>query len=390
MTANVDVSAAELRDIGLRVGVDAIGATTADPFVEILPALRRYYAEGRESGFEHPVAEERIDPRSLCPESRSLVAVALSYATAATASLEHPRGRRGVVSRYAWGDDYHGILRHKLDLLAGELVQRVGRPLSQRAFVDTSPLSDRAVAARAGIGWIGKNGSLITDAHGSWVFLGTLATEAVIEATPRKVDAEGRAVASLDECGDCDLCLVACPTGALVAPYELDSKKCLSYITQAKGMVPQAYRKALGRRMWGCDTCQTVCPKNTFSLVGTDPSIVPDADLSFPDPIAVLNMTGRQFRRVFGHTAAAWRGFSVWKRNALIALGNMRDREAFPTIVACLKDARPEIRASAAWALRRIDPRGARPFVRKALDIETDPAVRLEMAWAETGTGIEV
>lgn len=187
---------------------------------------------------------------------------------------------------------------------------------------------------------------------------------------------------ALDQCGDCTLCLTACPTGALREPYILDSASCLSYITQASGHMPAEYRKPLGRRVWGCDTCQTVCPKNHVSLLAADPRLDPDEDTSYPDLIAILTMSNRAFMRRFGKTAGAWRGPTVWRRNALIALGNMRTHGALSAIIPYLTHERPELRGSAAWALRQIDATGTRSAVAEAWDRESDPDVRAEMLWA--------
>lgn len=368
------VTLAQLRQIGEQCKVDAIGATTAEPFTDVLPALQAYYAEGRASGFEHPIAEERIDPRTILPSARSMVSIAVSYVTADTKAARRPKGTRGVVSVYAWGEDYHRVLARKLLQVATALEGIVGRPFHYVSCVDTAPLVDRAVAARAGLGWIGKNCCLITPAHGSWVFLGTLVTDLEIRV-------EGAEDSLLDGCGDCTLCITACPTGALREPYILDSQQCLSYVTQMKGMVPQKFRTALGRRVWGCDTCQTVCPKNAPSLLGQEESFAPVPELSFPELQHILTLSTRAFRREFGATAAAWRGVQVWRRNALIALGNARDPAAIQAILPFLVDPRSEIRSAAAWALQRIDEPDTYSAVRAAWECEPDESVRAEMAW---------
>ncbi|MHB1629417.1 MAG: tRNA epoxyqueuosine(34) reductase QueG [Bacilli bacterium] len=392
-----EISFAELEAIGREAAVEAIGVADAEPFHDLMPLLRRYYAEGRSSGFEHPLGEQRVDPGALLPGAQSIVSIAVPYRTRQTVAMRRPKGRRGMVSAYAWGRDYHPVLKEKLRMVADLLERACGRAIRSLPCVDTAPLVDRAVAERAGIGFVGKNCMVITKEYGSWVFLGALLTDVRIEPQSSPM--------SMDSCGDCDLCLTACPTGALREPFVLDSQSCLSYLTQSKGMIAEEYRAALGRRVWGCDTCQTVCPKNHVSLLGEEAAFTPDPELSFPDLKRILTLSGRAFMREFGHTAAAWRGFSVWRRNAVIALGNMRDLEALPLLLPLLSDPRPEIRASAAWALSRIDIHGAsapptngkkmrlRRFsgmadasvgdaVRAAYGDEHDEAVRREMEWA--------
>ena len=372
-----DIAWPTLEAAAIEAGFDTFGVTSADPFHTLIPFLEAYYQEGRESGFEHPLSALRWNPRALFPEAQSIVAVALPYETEAGRRLRHPSFRHGIVSRYAWGSDYHKVMRDKLQDLASRLSARSGRELHTLACVDTSSLVDRAVALRAGIGWIGKNAMLITKKYGSYVFLGALLLDASIEPEPVNHT-------EFDDCGACTLCLQACPTGALVDEGVLDGKKCLSGITQYKGVIPEEYRRPLGRRVWGCDTCQTVCPKNRLTLVSLAKEFVPDPELSFPDLTALLHMSARQFRAAYGHTAAAWRGHQVLRRNAIIALANARDLSALPDLIELLADPRPEIRGSAAWALRCLDPLKSREEVRRAWQCEDDESVKLEMIWAVT------
>jgi epoxyqueuosine reductase len=364
-----------IQRIGEELGIDGIGVTDAEPFHDVREHLEMYHELGHESGFEHPVVEERIDPRGILPEAKSIIAIAMAYRTEKYTSQKKPEGLRGQMSIYAWGMDYHHVLKEKLTQLAARLEQEVGRPITVHNSVDTGPLVDRAVAQRAGIGWLGKNCSVITDKHGSWVFLGQLITDISIEPNEP---------APPPQCADCpDLCLRACPTKALVNPFQTDSKKCLSYITQMKGFVPEEYRAKLGRRLWGCDTCQVVCPKNKEVAFGTAIEFDPEPEYAFPDIMKILEMSNRQFRREYGGSAAAWRGVKVMQRNAVIALGNMREEKALPKLLELLEqDERPEIRGTAAWSLRKIDEAGTREQVAAAYERETDEEARHEMRWA--------
>jgi epoxyqueuosine reductase len=362
----------DMEEIRKKLGIDLLGTTTAEPFHDVVETLQMYRERGYESGFEHPVIEERVDPSAHVPGAKSIVAIAMAYHTEQHADLKRPKGIRGALSKYAWGLDYHLVLREKLDELADEIQQRVGRKIKYSSSVDTGPLVDRSVAHRAGIGWFGKHCSIITEKFGSWVFLGQLVTDVAIEPSPP-------GPASL--CGDCDLCMRACPTGALVDPFTTDSSKCLSYITQMKGFVPEEYRTKFGTRIWGCDTCQAVCPSNKGAAAGTHEGFLPDQDLSYPDLLELLEMSNREFKRIFGKTAAAWRGLTVMKRNAIIALGNIKDARAVPKLIQLLQDERPEIRGTAAWSLGRIGGPEARAAVQKAMAEETDPQVMKEMSW---------
>ncbi|MGB8956363.1 MAG: tRNA epoxyqueuosine(34) reductase QueG [Tumebacillaceae bacterium] len=364
-----------IQRIGEELGIDGIGVTTAEPFHEVTEYLQMYHEQGHASGFEHPVIEERVDPKALMPEAQSIIAIAMAYRTERYPEQKMPEGLRGQMSVYAWGMDYHFVLRDKLDKLAARLEQEVGRPIQVHNSVDTGPLVDRAVAQRAGIGWVGKNCSLITDKHGSWVFLGQLVTDIRIEPNePQR----------LPQCEDCpDLCLRACPTKALVNPFQTDSSKCLSYITQMKGFIPEEYRAKLGRRLWGCDTCQVVCPKNREATFGTAIEFDPNPEYAFPDLMHILTLSNRQFRREYGESAAAWRGVRVMQRNAIIALGNMKEQAAVPTLIELMvRDERPEIRGTAAWALQKIDAEGTRAEVATAYQREQDEEAKREMAWA--------
>ncbi|UOF90864.1 tRNA epoxyqueuosine(34) reductase QueG [Fodinisporobacter ferrooxydans] len=364
-----------LEDIAERIGIDAIGVTDARPFLELKPILEAYREHGYETGFEHPVIEERMDPSLLVPDAKSIIAIAIAYKTAQTDRTRKPaEGIRGMVSKYAWGKDYHHVLREKLVQLVAELEVYAGHPFQYHMSVDTGPMVDRAVANRAGIGWVGKNCSIITEAHGSWVFLGQLVTDLPFAEWSQPI---------LSQCGDCDLCITACPTGALT-PFSTNSSKCLSYITQMKGHIPEEYRKKLGKRIWGCDTCQVVCPENKHPnlLLSLHEQFLPEPELAYPDLMAILEMSNRQFKRIFGHTALAWRGLKVMQRNAILALGNLHDQRAIPKLKALVEDPREEIRAAAAWSLGQIGSSDQIPFLHTALEQETDEVVKHEILQA--------
>lgn len=355
-----------LKEIARRIGLDLVGIAGAAPFAAEEEALRQRAARGLVTPFVPADPAERCRPELALPGARSIVSAAASY--------YHPfprlpaTGPVGEVSRYAWGADYHRILGGKLDLLAGWLRERGA---ACRVMADTGPLLDRAVARRAGLGWIGKNGCLITPRYGSWVFLGEIVTTAELAPDPPF---------TADGCSGCDLCLRACPTGAIVEPGVVDHRRCLSYVTQMKGAIPPHLRPALGRRVWGCDTCQAVCPPNRrlarrlarcpTPRQGGDrhpanPEFAPRSPLQVRPPLAtLLEMDNSRFRGVYAATAMGWRGRKTLQRNALVALGNALAgagrtrpdavRPLLPALDRALRDERAEIREHAAWALDRI------------------------------------
>jgi epoxyqueuosine reductase len=365
-----ELSIRDMEELRQQLDIDLLGVTTSEPFCGLTERLTEHREKGYESGFEHPIIEERVDPSRLVPDAKSIVAIGMAYYTDHHHTLRRPKGTRGVLSKYAWGNDYHPILRKKLEELAHAIERKLGRAIAWHASVDTGPLVDRAVAERAGIGWFGKNCNIITEQFGSWVFLGQLVTDVKIE--PYRPFEGSR-------CGDCDLCMRACPTGAIIAPFTIDSSKCLAYITQMKGMIPREFRSKMGTRIWGCDTCQVVCPSNKGITFSGHADFVPEPELSFPELNELLHMSNKQFKRRYGHTAAAWRGLTVIKRNAIIALGNMREKRAVPQLLPFLKDERPELRGTTVWALGKIGTDEAVKAIREARMNEKDPLVLQEM-----------
>lgn len=332
----------------LSLGIDQIGFASAEPFLELRHRLERHRNLGRESGFEHPDLEARTVPVRSLPQAQSIIAIAVAYPARLTdAPRSEPGARRGVLSRSAWGMDYHAVLRERLARLEEWLRAHVpaGFDLVTQSMVDTGALSDRAVAERAGIGWIGKNSALISPQYGSWLYLGELLTNVPFE--PDEPIEDG--------CASCTACIDACPTGALVAPYELDAQKCISYLTQTKGLIAPEYMKKIGNRLYGCDTCQTSCPKNKGMNWTHHPELRPDPEQVKPLLEPILQLSNRAFKEQFGSSAAAWRGRKPIQRNALIGLGHFREATAMESIGRVLReDERFELRATAAWALGRM------------------------------------
>ena len=377
----MELSLERLKELGRLAGFDAVGATSADPFDEMTEVLKDYAERGR-TGFEHEDIALRVNPKQWMPEAQSLIAVAMAYLTpqGQRVAKQHPKERpAGRISVYSYGEDYHRVMSERLDILKNLLETELGRPVCAQKAVDTSPLVDRRVAERAGIGWIGKNCMFYTPSHGSFVFLGTLLVDVSIEAAQ---------AAQVNRCGTCSLCMQACPTQALIAPGVIDATRCLSYITQMKGSIPEPYRAKMGTRVWGCDTCQWACPENKPVEASPHERYRPVEELAYPDLVELLYLSNREFMRRYGKSAAAWRGVRTLQRNALIALGNLKNPEAVVHLAKFLRHERSEFRTSAAWSLRRIGGEAARLAVAQALQVEEDEQVKREMVWAVEKEGV--
>lgn len=316
--------------------------------------------------YDAAYAEAAADARRLLPDARSVVCIAVRYATP---SVRSERGR-GRVSNYAWSADYHRRMQAILADLAARLTTLGGRCV---VACDTSPLAERAFAERAGLGWIGKHTNLIVRGHGSFVFLGEVVTTLELP-----VDQPIRT-----SCGSCTRCVQACPTNALRGDYTIDARRCISDLTQRRGTIPRELRPMIGEWIWGCDLCQEACPptrRAPFDAVGFAPR---DAQTAAPPLQALLTLNAAQFRERFGPTAMGWRGAAILRRNAAIALGNGLDRADVPALAASLSDdpAR-SVREHAAWALGRIGSPAAVDALRAALARERDPRVRTEIVTA--------
>ena len=351
-----------MAELGLAlVGVTEAGADAA---VRDLLAVRR--ASGLVAPFASWEPEMRADPRRFWPEARTIISVAVAYPRV---TEDPPPGLYGLVARSLRGPDYHRVVKERLSALAERLRRVLSRPFRWQAWVDSVPAVERFLAWRAGLGFFGKNCCLISPSLGSWFWLGEL----VLDVEPEDLSVPPPAFASeVSECGSCGRCLAACPTGALVSPYVLDPSRCLSYLTQAKGPLPKEYRALLGRRLFGCDTCQEVCPYNRGVSEPGDRSAFPGAWL----PLEPLLFRGREF---LAGTALAWRGVSVVARNAAVVLGNLGEPGSVPLLESVLRHPSVLVRSHAAWALGRVGTRRARAVLARAVYQEPDPSVKQEI-----------
>ncbi|RPJ95502.1 tRNA epoxyqueuosine(34) reductase QueG [Rummeliibacillus sp. TYF005] len=352
------------------IGVDKIGFTSASPFMELKNHLRRQQELGYQSGFEESDIEKRTEPKLLLENAASIIAIAIAYPSKMQNAPQGKKGaRRGIFCRASWGIDYHTVLREKLALLEAFLQEKVPE-CKIRSMVDTGELSDRAVAERAGIGWSGKNCAVITPEYGSYVYLGEMITDLPFESDEPMED----------QCGECRLCLDVCPTGALVQGGQLNSQKCVAYLTQTKGFLPDEYRAKIGNRIYGCDTCQTVCPKNKGKSNWIHEAFKPDPEVAKPLLEPLLAISNRDFKETYGHISGSWRGKKPIQRNAIIALAHFKEVSALPTLIEVFqKDERPVIRGTAAWAIGKIGGKEVEEVLREGLIREKDEEVQLEI-----------
>jgi epoxyqueuosine reductase len=356
----------DIRGAASALGIDKIGFASADPFLELKERLIRHRELGHESGFEEPDIEKRVNPHLIFDNPRSIIAIAVAYPSKlSNPPKSEPGAYRGMVARTAWGDDYHHVLRDRLARLEDYIRERVP-DARMESMVDTGALSDRAVAERAGIGWSGKNCAIITPEWGSWVYLGEMLTN-----LPFPPDTP-----VTEDCGDCTLCLDACPTGALVGPGQINAQLCVSFLTQTKSYIDDDLKRKIGNRLYGCDTCQVVCPKNKGKHWTHQEELQPDPELIKPLLKPLLTIGNREYKEKYGSNASSWRGKKPIQRNAVIALGNFRDESAVKDLTnMLLRDVRPELRATAAWALGRIAVPEAIEALYKALAGEQDACV---------------
>jgi len=359
-----------VKDLGRRQGFDLVGISPVAP-----PPHEASFAEWLKQGYAGEMTylprteARRRHPGSFLPWAKSVISVALNYYTPYQRPT-HNDGLKGWIARYAWGDDYHGILEERLATFHLALEEAVGHPIQARAYVDAGPVLERDFGARAGIGWFGKNTTLLSTEIGSYFFLGELFTD--LELAP---DTPIR-----DRCGQCTLCLKACPTNAFVGPYVLDARRCISYLTiELKGPIPRDLRPLVGIHVFGCDICQEVCPYNTKPPVTAEAGFFPREGLHAPDLLPLLALTEEEFRVKFRHspiTRAKRRGLL---RNVCVALGNLRDPAAVPGLTAALADPEPLVRGHAAWALGQIGGPEALAALEEAASRETEPTVQEEI-----------
>jgi epoxyqueuosine reductase len=365
------------------LGFVRIGFATVAPLARH-DAYRAWLDRGYGADMEYlsAQADERRDPRALLATARTIVTVALSYAHADAVPAERlVRGPHGRIARYARGDDYHVVLKRKLRQLAAAVAAGSGRPIAFLPCVDTAPLLERELAAAGGIGFQAKNTMLIAPGVGSFIVLGELLTD--LECAPLPDDD------SAVRCGQCRRCLDACPTGAFVDAYTLDSRRCIAYLTiENPGPIPRAMRPLIGDHVFGCDICQDVCPFNAGARASGAPELAPRPEHVRPSLVRLLGLGAAQFRKWQRESALRRIHRPQLLRNAAVALGNIGGVAELPALMQALGEASPLVRAHVAWAIARIVARTVLPasgadalaaIVDAALTRENAPEVRAEL-----------
>ncbi|MEC9347234.1 MAG: tRNA epoxyqueuosine(34) reductase QueG [Pseudomonadota bacterium] len=333
--------------------------------------LRHFIDSGRhgEMGWLADRVDWRADPRALWPEVRSVIMLQASYAPDRDPLEGLRETGQGLVSAYAARRDYHDVVKGALKRLGQWLVHRAGGEI--KVFTDTAPVMEKPLAALAGIGWQGKHTNLVSRTHGSWTFLGAIYT--TLDLAPD--------TPATDHCGTCSRCLDICPTAAFPAPYQLDARRCIAYLTvEHRGQIPAEFRTAIGNRVFGCDDCLAVCPWNRFARAVRAGRLAEREDLSRAPLGALLALDDAAFRTRFAGTPVKRLGRDRFIRNVLVAAGNSGDTNLAPAVERLLSDPSPLVRGMAVWALYRLDPDRADACRRKFHAVENDPGVRTEWA----------
>ena len=313
----------------------------------------------------------KADVRQLLAEAKSIISLAINYYT-----LDPPKAlaadpARGQISRYAWGDDYHDVIRQRLTELIDFIKQTAETELKTRVCVDTAPIIEREYAQKAGLGWIGKNTNLIHWRSGSWYFLAEVLINIALESDTPSVRGS---------CGTCTRCIEACPTDAIIEPNVLDSRLCISYLTiELKDGIPKALRPKIGNLIFGCDICQEVCPWNSKAVPTDEPAFQPRAENFAPKLLSLMDMTQQEFSRRFKGSPIKRTKRRGFLRNVLVAIGNWRDQRAVPALKDALTDNEPLICSHAAWALGRIGGDTAKQILQTQLTVETEQEVITEI-----------
>ena len=361
---------AMIRGEAARLGFEAVGFTTPDSIPQADARLRDFVARGWHGSMAWmaETLERRASPSALWPDVRSIVVLGMNYGPAADPRTLQARPDRGAISVYARNRDYHDVVKGRLKELAGKIAARSGGDV--KVFVDTAPVMEKPLAEAAGLGWQGKHTNLVSRDFGSWLFLGAIFTTAALEPD----------AAAADHCGNCRACLDACPTSAFPAPYRLDARRCISYLTiENKGPIPNEFRAAVGNRIYGCDDCLAACPWNKFARSAAEMKFRARADLEEPRLADLLDLDDAAFRTLFAGSPVKRIGRDRFLRNVLVAAGNSGEASLATRCRALAEDPSPLVRGAAVWALSRLLDADA--FERAAaglMDGEGDDCVRAE------------
>jgi len=366
---------AAIRAQAYALGFDAVGFAAPDLPRHLQAAYRQYIAEAREGDMAWLACdpERRQSPRGLWPEAQSVIVLGMNYGPDEDPLAGLARRERATISVYARHRDYHDLIKGRLKQLAGRLHQDLGAAV--KVFVDTAPVLEKPLAQQAGIGWQGKHSNLVSRRFGSWLFLGEIFCDLALAPDPPEVD----------HCGSCRACLDVCPTDAFPAPYQLDARRCISYLTiEHKGHIAAEFRAAIGNRIYGCDDCLAVCPWNKFAKVGSETRLQARDDLRAPALAELGRLDDGAFRARFAGSPIKRTGRDRFVRNVLIAIGNSGDAALAEIARERLSDSSPLVRAMAVWALGRLlAPKAFARLAAQHAPPEPDPAVAAE--WRRPG-----
>lgn len=355
------------RATALQLGAADVRVAGAQDDGALREKLRASFARGDLATwpYDDTYARKAADPSQLLEGARSVICIAVPYASGEPATLP----LQGRVSSYAWSSDYHLRVRALLQAVAATIDNAAGSSVTAIAC-DTKPIAERAFAARSGLGWIGKHTNLISPSAGSFVFLGEIVTRIELPTDPPLQKT----------CGSCSRCIPACPTGALRGDYTIDATKCIADLTQRTDAIPRALRPLIGTWVWGCDLCQLVCPPN---LGKAQAGARPSKETSTPELLRLMQLRSNEFKKTYKPSAMGWRGGAILRRNAAVALGNALDRAVVPALAEALdRDPHPLVRGHAAWALGRIGSPAALRALRARLESEREASVVEEIRLA--------
>ena len=351
-------------------GFMLVGVAPADGDRRAIEGLNSFLADRFEGDMQwlRDTADRRVSPQHMWPDAKTALVLAMNYGPDHDPMINLVNRSAGNISVYARGRDYHEVLKGKLKTLAGQFASKTGHAV--KVFVDTAPLMEKPLAQKAGLGWQGKHTNLVSRSAGSWLFLGVILTEAVLAYDQIETD----------HCGRCRACLDICPTKAFPAPYRLDARRCISYLTiEHQGVIPTEFRTAMGNRIFGCDDCLAVCPWNKYAEVAREQRLKAQAHTTLPALAELLLLDDAAFRRYFANTPVRRAGHVRFMRNVLIAAGNSADDSLVPAIQTHLSHQSPLVRGMAVWALGKL--LAPAPFARLSdqhITHEADKQVRAE------------
>lgn len=352
----------EIKEYAEKINLDLIGFSSVEPLSRMREILLRRRSEGLISSLESDDIDKRTEPLKIFPDGRSVIVLGKSY-------YSGPLPPNYYFARYAAVPDYHMVLKEKQNLIVNFIAERTGTLPRFLNVVDSIPLLERAIALRAGLGWLGQNAFVCSEKFGTYIVLGEILID--LELEPDKP--------VKSQCLQCGSCIEACPSGAIIKPYTIDPHRCISYLTQSKEDIPRDFRSLIEHRILGCDACQEACPMNIGIEKGRGNCFNSLPQFNNLEPWEILQMDNNNFKETFHNTAVAWCGRRILQRNSLVSLANTMERKHVEKIMPFLADQRPQIRRHAAWALGKLGGSRAEKALTKRLKIEKDPLAQEEI-----------